>query len=187
VSEHSVTVVRLDSISSAQCELITVGVQDFLLSRAVVVHNDRRDPLWQPSAWKPGPLARMVVEPMDWFDAFLDTANNGVDIHRDRDVYHPVENDEQPRCPSCAATVPASYTDSYGDWLEAWLANGREPSFTCDTCGWHGLVGDWSGQFSVLIGAPAVTFLNWPPLSASLIADIRAILGGRTGVVAGHR
>jgi hypothetical protein len=62
----------------------------------------------------------------------------------------------------------------------------REPTFTCDQFGWCGLVGDWSGQFSVLIGAPAVTFLNWPPLSPSLITDIRAALGGRTGVVANH-
>jgi hypothetical protein len=63
---------------------------------------------------------------------------------------------------------------------------GREPSFTCTTCGWHGLIGDWTGQFSVLIGSPAVTFFNWPPLTASLIADLRAALSGRTGVVASH-
>lgn len=104
--------------------------------------NDRRDALRQPSPWKPGPRARVAVEPLDWFDAFLDTANNGVDIRSDRDAYHPVENDEEPHCPRCAATVPASYTESYGDWLQAWMADGNEPSFTCDSCDWSGPVGD---------------------------------------------
>jgi hypothetical protein len=64
------------------------------------------------------------------------------------------------------------------------MSAGREPTFTCDQCGWSALVGDWSGQFSVLIGAPAITFFNWPPLSPSLTADLRNAFGGRTGVVA---
>lgn len=187
MSEHSVTAVRLDGASSAECEEIIVGVQDLLLARGVILPNDRRDALWQPSEWKPGPAARTaVVEPVDWFDAFLDTANNGVDICGDRDVYHPVENDEAPRCPHCAAGVPTAYTDSYDDWLEEWLTAGREPLFTCDRCGWSGLVGDWTSQFSVLIGAPAVTFHNWPPLSPAFTTDIRAALGGRTGIVVSH-
>ncbi|MEV4274194.1 hypothetical protein, partial [Micromonospora aurantiaca (nom. illeg.)] len=130
--------------------------------------------------------ALAVVEPVDWFDAFLDTANNGVDICSDRDVYHAVENDEAPRCPHCAASTPTAYTDSYGDWLEEWLTDGREPAFACDRCGWSGLVGNWTGRFGVLIGAPAVTFYNWPPLSPAMITDIRAALGGRTGIVASH-
>jgi hypothetical protein len=135
----------------------------------------------------PGPTAATaLVQPVDWLDAFLATANNGVDIRSDRDVYHPWENDEPPRCARCDAAAPQAYADSYGDWLEAWMSDAREPMFTCDVCGWRGLVGDWNGQFSVLIGGPAVRFLNWPPLSPTLIADIRASLGGRTGVVASH-
>ncbi|KAB1941391.1 hypothetical protein F8271_14405 [Micromonospora sp. ALFpr18c] len=186
MSEHSVTVVRLDDTSSAAREEIVLGVQGLLLARGVIVPNDCRDALWQPSEWKPGPAARTaVVEPVDWFDSFLDTANNGVDIRGERDVYHPVENDEAPRCAKCAAAAPASYTDS-ADWLEAWMTAGHEPGFTCDQCGWSGPVGDWSGQFGVLIGAPAVTFLNWPPCSPALITDIRGLLGGRTGIVVSH-
>ncbi|MFG3423733.1 hypothetical protein [Micromonospora sp. NPDC048063] len=187
MSEHSVTVVRLDSVLSAECEEIVVGVQELLLARGVIRLNDRRDALWQPSEWKPGPAARIAaVEPVDWFDAFLDTANNGVDIPDERHAYHPVENDEAPRCPRCAAGAPTTYTHCYGDWLEEWMTAGREPLFTCDRCGWSGLVGDWTGQFSVLIGAPAVTFHNWPPLSPAFTTDIRAALGGRTGIVASH-
>lgn len=187
MSEHSVTVVRLDSTSSAEREEIVLGVQDLLLTHQVILPNDRRDALWQPSEWKAGPAARTAVtEPVDWFDAFLDTANNGVDIDGERHVYHPVANDEAPRCPECATAAPTTYTDTYGDWLEQWRTAGREPLFTCDQCGWTGPVGDWHGQFSVLIGAPAVTFFNWPPLSPALITDIRAALGGRTGIVASH-
>lgn len=54
----------------------------------------------------------------------------------------------------CGTATPTSYTDSYGDWLEEWMIAGPEPLFTCDPCGWSGLVGDRNGQFSVLVGAP---------------------------------
>jgi hypothetical protein len=92
VSEHSVTVLRFDGTSSAESEEITLGVQNLLLAGGVILPNDRRNALWQPSEWKPGPAARTaVVESIDWFDAFPDTANNGVEICGERDAYHPVE------------------------------------------------------------------------------------------------
>jgi hypothetical protein len=58
-----------------------------------------------------------------------------------------------------------------------------EPSFTCEVCGSTGLVGDWIGESCVLVGGPAVTFFNWPPRRASFVMDMRAALGGRTGIV----
>ncbi|RZT76987.1 hypothetical protein EV382_0119 [Micromonospora violae] len=187
MSEHSVTVVRLDRTSPTEREKIVLGVQDLLLAQQVIAPNDRRDASWQPSSWKAGPAARTAVaEPVDWFDAFLDTANNGVDIDGERHVHHPVENDEAPRCPECAAEAPTVYTDTYGDWLEQWWTAGDEPLFTCDQCGWTGPIGDWCSEFSVLIGAPAVTFFNWPPLSPTLITAIRETLGGGTGSVVSH-
>ncbi len=185
MSEHSVTALRLDVIAPDESEKIAVRLQELLLSRGVIVPNDRRDGLWQPSAWMPGPAARAgLVEPVDWLDAFLRTANNGVDIHTGRDVYHPVENDEPPRCPRCEAPAPSVYTDSYVEWLTDWIDNAHEPTFTCDQCGWAGLAGDWAGQFGVLVGGPAVRFLNWPTLSPALIGDLRLAVGGRTGIVA---
>lgn len=177
------TVVRLNETSAAEREQIAAAVQDLLVTRGVIVPNDRRDPLWQPSVWKPGPQARMVADHTDWFDAFLQTANNGVDISVDRDAYHPVENEEVPRCPRCDAKAPADYGESYAEWLEAWMTDGQEPSFVCGSCQQSALVGDWNGQFSALIGAPAVTFFNWPPISQRHIVDLRGALGGRTGIV----
>jgi hypothetical protein len=160
--------------------------RDLLLTSEAIQLNDRRDDLWAPSVWRPGPGAHRVIQTVSWFVPFMDTANNGVDIYSDRYVYHPVENDEEPRCPQCESLPPSAYTDSYGDWLESWMVQGHEPSFTCEACGWAGPIGDWDGQFSALVGAPAVTFFNWPPLSQAWIAQVRAVLGGRTGVVLSH-
>ncbi len=186
VSEHSMTVVRLDEISAIERERTASAVQSLLVTRGVIVPNDRRDQLWQPSTWKPGPEAATVVEPTSWFDGFLQTADNGVDISVDRDAYHPVENDEAPRCPRCDAEAPADYTESYAEWLEAWMVEGHEPSFSCGSCYRSTPVGDWNGRFSVLVGAPAVTFLNWPPISHGHLAELRDALGGRTGIVSSH-
>ena len=158
------TVVRLVSASPAQREEIAIAVRDLLLAREVVVPSDRRDSLWQPNEWKPGPAARVSVEGSTGSTHSSPRPTTVSTSAAIANVYHPVENDEAPRCPHCAAAAPADYADSYGDWLEEWMAAGREPTFACDKCGWSGLVGDWTGQFSVLIGAPAVTV---PQLAAA--------------------
>jgi hypothetical protein len=69
-----------------------------------------------------------LVEPVRWFNAFLRTANNGVDIRSDRAAYHPVENDEEPQSPHREAPTPSVYTDSYRDWLTDWMDIGQEPT-----------------------------------------------------------
>jgi hypothetical protein len=179
-------VLRLDPPGADEAAAIAGSVRDLLITRKVIGANDRRDELWQPSAWMPGPRAHAFVDPGDGADFFLDLANNGVDIRQEPEVHHPGENDEEPTCPHCAAGAPLHYAATYDEWLETWATKGREPSFTCDRCGWTGLAGDWAGEFSPLVGAPAVTFHNWPPLLPSIVTAIRVILGGRTGVVHSH-
>jgi hypothetical protein len=185
VSEHGLSLVRLDVVSAPESVTIADAIRDWLLERAIVAANDRIDPLWQPSAWKPGPRAREVAD-APWFDLFLGTASNGVDISSQRDCYHPVENDEPPACGRCSAPAPQAYQDNYGEWVGMWLDERTEPAFTCAACGWTAPVGDWAGESSVAIGAPAITFLNWPELDTRFIADARARLGGRTAVVRSH-
>jgi len=186
VSEHSVSLVRLDVVPDSVSVAIADAVRGWLLERGIIAANDRVDPLWHPSAWKPGPGARSAVADDSWFAAFLGTANNGVDIAARRDCYHPVENDELPVCRRCSAPAPRAYRDSYGEWLGRWLDEGAEPAFTCDGCEWMALAGDWAGEFSVMVGVPAISFLNWPDLDARFIADARVRLGGRTAVVRSH-
>lgn len=179
------TVLRLDVPDPDEVAAIAASVRDLLITRKVIAANDRRDELWQPSMWMPGPRAHALVDE-DETDEFLDLANNGVDIQQELDVHHPNENDEAPTCPRCGAGAPPAYTATYGVWLDTWVTRGAEPSFTCAGCGWSGPAGDWTGEYAVLVGAPAVTFHNWPPLIPSLVTAMRVILGGRTGVVRSH-
>jgi hypothetical protein len=185
VSEHSISLVRLDVVPASETVTIADATRDWLLERGIIAANDRVDPLWQPSAWKPGPRAREVAD-ASWFDAFLGTANNGVDIATQLDFYHPVENNEPPACRRCSASAPPTYRENYGEWVGIWLDEGTEPAFTCSGCGWTAPAGDWAGKFSVAVGAPAIRFLNWPELDARFITDARAKLGGRTAVVRSH-
>jgi hypothetical protein len=183
MSEHEITVVRLDLLSQDDAISLTDAVTAWLKTAGIIAGNDRYDPLWQPSQWMPGPAIDKVIEPTGWIEHFPTLANNGVDISSSRDAHHPGGNDEDPRCISCDAAAPAEYTDSYGDWLQAWLDTGNEPAFTCTRCGWSGLIGDWRGEFSIAVGAPSVTFHNWPELRATFLSKLRDRLGGRTAVV----
>lgn len=157
VSENRISLVRLDVPAAPLAEAIADAVRDWLLERGIVAANDRADPLWQPSAWKPGPRAREVAD-ASWFGAFLGTANNGVDIATQRDCYHPVGNDEPPACRRCLVPAPPAYEEDYGEWVGIWLDDGTEPTFTCGYCGWTAPAGDWAGEFSVAVRAPAIRF-----------------------------
>lgn len=171
-----VSLVWLDVLSVSAARSIADSLGSWLLKREVIAPDNRFDPLWQPSAWKPGLKARDVAD-ASWFAAFLGVANNGVDIAAERDCHHPVENDEPPG--AARAQLRRQRHTAKGVWglTRPVAAAGVEPHFRCADCGWDALVGDWAGEFSVAVGAPAITFRNWPELAAGFVAGARAKLG----------
>ena len=175
-----VTVVRLDGIPN---DAVAVGdaVRDRLVRGGIIRANARRDKMWQPSQWEPGPAWESVVESIDWGPAFLTSSNNGVDIAVVRDTYHPVENLSPASCARCGARV----ADAYYVTLEPWVS-GAEPRLTCPSCGWTALVGDWPNEWGFAVGMPAITFNNWPELTKEFLTSMLAQLGGRSRVVRTH-
>ena len=176
-----VTVVRLNS-PEGEIDQLAQKLTHWLLKEGVVSPNSKRDELWQPSEWMPGPRWRDVVEEGSWNEYFIGTANIGVDVEVERQVHHPVENYEPPPCRRCGAILPP---DIHDDTIEPWLA-GDEPTVVCPNCGWSALIGDWPAQFGFAIGAPAIVFNNWPMFKEPFLAELRALLGGRTFVVRTH-
>ena len=136
----------------------------------------------QPSEWTPGTAWRDVVQNESWLDFFEGSANNGIDVVSVRDGYHAVENDEPPACGNCGRSMADA---AYNEYFEPWLV-GEEPWQRCAVCGWTRPAGDWRGEFSFLVGAPAVTFNNWPELRPAFVGELRSVLGGRTGIVRAH-
>jgi hypothetical protein len=185
MSEFSLTVVRLDVLSDRQIQHTAATITTKLLELRVIALNSRFNEVWQPSPWMVGPEFGSVVVDVPWADSVQATANSGVDIAATREAYHPMSNDEEPRCQVCRAQAPAAYTTTAEEWLQAWLDDSAEPVFSC-ACGWEAPIGDWEGEFSVAIGAPAVTFHNWPDLTPEFLSELRRLLGGRTGIVRAH-
>ena len=62
MSEDSAAVVRMD-VDGVDVAALAAKLTDLLLSRKVIAANLRRDGLWQPSAWAPGPDWQSVLEP----------------------------------------------------------------------------------------------------------------------------
>lgn len=176
-----VTVVRLDT---PEAEVAGLGreLTQWLLEKGVVQANSKRDELWQPSQWMPGPRWRDVVEEGPWNEHFMTTANNGVDVELKRQVYHPVESYEPPACRRCGAVLAE---DVHHGTIEPWLA-GDEPIVVCPNCGWSAPIGDWPAEFGFAIGAPAIVFNNWPMFKVGFLGELRLLLGGRTFVVRTH-
>ena len=182
MSEHSVTIVDLDT-TGADVNVRAEAVRDWLLEIGVIVPNERRDELWQPSAYAGGPNAAFAFPGYETDQADLGVlANSGVDINTDRQIYHPVENEEPPTCPSCGAELDYDVNPTV---LDDWFERG-EPTVTCSSCGISSLIGDWQGEWTYHVGDIAVAFNNWPPLSDSFIEDVGARLGDRWRVVQQH-
>jgi len=172
------TVVRLDT-PKPEIASLAQELSRWLLDKRVIQGNSRRDKLWQPSEWMPGPRWRDVVKDHPSNQYFATSANNGVDVEVKRDVYHPLENYEPPVCVRCGAAL---LEDAHHAMIEPWLA-GPEPVAVCAKCGWSALIGDWPAGGGFAIGAPAVVFNNWPILRSDFLADLRSALRGRTYVV----
>jgi hypothetical protein len=178
MSETAITLVELDvapDVAAQRAEALT----GWLLAEGVVVRNPTPDPLWQPSAFLPGPRSGAVAP-----DAapFVDLANRGVDVIARRELHHPAENYEPPPCPVCRTPIEA---DEHRTLIEPWLA-GTEPAVTCHTCGETNRIGDWSHRFTYSIGNLAVRFNNWTPLSDEFTTELGSRLGSRWRLVLKH-
>lgn len=179
MSESSQAVVRLDTdLDVAQ---VANQALAFLLERRIVVRNERRDELWQPSEWAQGPAWESAVWP-EWDDDWTTLANNGVDVILECQVHDPMENYEPPWCARCRAAIDQKEHD---EAIEAWMV-GAEPVLTCHACGWAAPAGDWPIEWGFAVGAPAVEFHNWPPLTEQFVGELRAVVGGRTQFVRAH-
>lgn len=186
MSEHSVTIVRLGRIDETAAAFALDAARRWLLDREIITVNTKTDELQHPSAWAPGAEFAAAVKPGPWLSGFLATANNGVDFTASWEAFHPAGNDEPPACRQCSTPAEGAYGKTYSDWATRWFEQRIEPVFTCHACGWSGPAGGWIGEFSLLIGAPAVTFNNWPNLHADVTSVLRDLLGGRTGLVRCH-
>lgn len=182
VSEHSVSVVRLDVLPLDEVHELARVVAGWLRNAGFIEPNTRLDAMWQPSLWMPGREWRTAVEAVRWLDAFEKTANNGVDVERERSAHHPVENLEVAACGLCGSVLP---DEVYFETLEIWLDKG-EPEIECSRCQSRALIGDWPAEFGFAVGSPAVRFNNWPSLRGSFVNELRRQLGGRTFVVKAH-
>lgn len=180
MSEHSETVVRLDPLDPNSVDDLVTGLLRELVDDGILIGNTRRDELWSPSEWLAGPCWQLATDERD--ASWRGLANNGVGVSHSVEVHHPVENLEPPCCPVCGTTLDGG---RYDELLEVWLGDG-EPSVGCSVCGTHALLGDWPAPWGYAVGAPAVCFNNWPPLSRAFIDRLRASLAGRTFVVRAH-
>lgn len=182
MSEHAVTIVDLD-VTGRQAEERAAVVRDWLIETGIIVPNAARDELWQPSAYAAGPNAALSFPGYEGDRADLGVlANSGVDINAERQIYHPVANEEPPTCPSCGAELDDETNVTV---LDEWFESG-EPMVSCSSCGASSRIGDWPGEWTYHVGDVAVTFNNWPPLSDAFLQDVGRRLGNRWRVVKQH-
>jgi hypothetical protein len=170
VSDHAIVVVGLGVEEPPRA---AARVREWLVRTGVVTHADD---------FSPGPRWGDAVEdPTD--DAFLSLELNRVRVRADREMYAATDDDTPPECARCGRPYDAYWPL---DWVDAWWDGGPEPVFTCAGCGWSAPVGDWPGEYVRTVGAPAVRFENWPPLTDAFVATLTGLLGGRTRVLYDH-
>jgi hypothetical protein len=179
VSESAEIIVEI-SLTASEARACAPGVTAWLLDREVMIRNESRDTLDQPSEFLAGP--RYEEAAPDEYKQVANSANSGVDVVVKRELYHPVENYELPRCPHCGVEIDYTY---HHDLVEPWLQE-AEPTATCVACGRTALLGDWDGRGAYHVGELAVVFHNWPPLKESFAEELGERLGPRWRKVFEH-
>jgi hypothetical protein len=190
MSQDRLSIVGLDP-GGAKAHELAAGALEWLLASGVIAANAARDLHPLISEWGPGPAWRTLVsddvlnDPRSqrWFEVFETATLPGVDVVAERAFYHPVEADQPPLCGQCGAGLP---WDIYYSYHTPWGEGGPEPRLSCPACGWEALAGDWLGESSWMVGAPAVTFIDWPELKGEFIEALRPRLGRRSAVVRAH-
>ncbi|SNY61161.1 hypothetical protein [Paractinoplanes atraurantiacus] len=187
MSEHRIDLVEI-SLPEPAAPRRAAEVTQWLLATGVIEVNSDRDDLWQPSEYRAGPRVEQAAPGFER-PAYRDAANNGVDVIAGRGLYHPYENYEPPDCPACGAPIDG---ELHTGLIESWLL-AAEPEPVCERCGHRAPLGDWVahgdefGGWTFHVAELAVSFNNWPALSASFAAELGGRLGPRWRVVAEHR
>lgn len=184
MSDTAYHVVRIDVLDGAGVVAAARRAEAFLRGRGLL--GEERNEGWAPGpghravlalgavAWAPTKGGGLRMDHIGW---------NHVAIVEDWCDHFAIEAFEPPRCPRCGA--PAAEDDCYAG-LDDWVLRRREPVLTCSHCGEASLQGDWIGDRANACGAPAVVFHNWEELDPGFVAELRAVLGGRTQVVWQH-
>lgn len=169
-------VIRLDSPSDDDRELIVKSVRDWLLSAEVIRPFEEKPAARAEFArtdFSPGPRWRDAVDETVGapFDELL---LNGVDIRSGIDTCSAAGNSEPWTCERCGSAFEAF------DLLESWASTHVEPSIECGSCGWSALLGDWTCEFPVLlVGGPMLEFHNWHALRPDFLGELTTRLGGQ--------
>ena len=181
MGDSSYCVVRLDVLSDAEIAAAADRIEAFLRHRGVLGEPGER-------GWAPGPRYRDVLAPgaVEWAPEHggglrMDHVGwNHVEIDRRWGDQFAVDAFEVPTCPTCG--TPAREADCYAG-LEDWVVHRREPVLRCPACGTDAPQGDWVGDRANSCGAPRVVFNNWEELAPAFVAELRAVVGGRTQLV----
>ncbi len=188
MSENNAKVVDLD-VTPAEVAVVAERIAHWLLEEGIVEPNTKRDGLWQPSEWMPGPnWTKAVCDVGRAGDYLRDNAtgigfaNRGVDLIGDRRVHDPGGNFESPPCPACHSRVDV---DRYIELIPVWL-EGPEPTLWCPQCHSEHLIGDWRWRFGFAVGNLAVRFNNWPVLDDAFVEEIARHLSARWTLILGH-
>lgn len=105
---------------------------------------------------------------------------DGVTVTRERSVFDPGENYEEPPCPRCGTPL----VDHMG-LFEHWWA-GSEPIADCPACDFAALLGDWRHPFGIYVGHVGIQFNNWYMLDPAFLELLGERLGPRPRVIYQH-
>lgn len=174
MSDNAQIIISLDPRTEEDRAQSATRLADWLLGQGVIgpYTGEPDDP--SRTDWAAGPSWGSVVEgnptgaPI-WI-------YSGVDLTGTAEVVSAFAASDPWACHSCGAEVG---WDAVSDLIDQWADTKIEPITTCGTCGSSGLLGDMAGENpQALVGAPTITFHNWPPLLPEFRDEVTTRIGG---------
>lgn len=188
-------IVDADATAKEAAQLAVRVVE--MLQRRGIIAGERTDCVLGGAdgiGYPSGPNYEDAVEPHVHNDScrgqphldFRQLWTNGLAVDVGRRVFYSMTGENALVCSACRTrSEMEQFPDALHEAINEWYAGTGPGQFACPHCSALAPITLWSWDPPWAFGYLGFTFWNWPPLRASFVRDVGALLGHRTVVVRG--
>ena len=173
MGEHFQHVAAPD-VARADAAAIAQTVTRWLQHRQIIALELTDCVLSEAGGYGPGDNAALALSPDD---NVPDLWTNGLEIKVGPTVFYTAYGPTAFTCPACGATEPEDFFDVIVQAVDAWMLDEAAGALACPACSVETSLKAWRYDEGWAFADFGLVFWNWPPLAASFLQKLEAVIG----------